>query len=185
MADVHLGKAPHFRKAGVAVPAQVHSRDYENMEQLLEWLKPKEVLFLGDLFHSDYNESWEEFSAFLHQFPATEFHLLKGNHDILPDKAYQSTRLQVHTEAIKENGILFRHEPVDYVENEYTICGHIHPAVTLTGKGRAHTRLSCFYMQRHQMILPAFGTFTGTAILKAEEAEEIFVIAGQNVLKAR
>lgn len=155
------------------------------MQHLLNWLSPREVFFLGDLFHSHYNESWEEFSAFLDQFPEVAFRLIKGNHDILPQRAYENTRLKVHEEEWKENGISFRHEPVAQPTEDFIICGHIHPAVTLTGKGRAHEKLPCFYMQRHQLILPAFGAFTGTAKLNAASARHIFVIVGKSVLSVR
>jgi len=86
IADPHFGKAAHFRKAGVPVPETVHSEDYQKIKKLIETFNPLSVIFLGDLFHSDFNTSWLDLEAFRNLFSEQEFHLVKGNHDILPEQ---------------------------------------------------------------------------------------------------
>ena len=100
LADIHLGKASHFRKSGIPIPEQVHDLDYKRLKELIQRYSPKDVYFLGDLFHSFWNEQWEDLSSFLPQFPESTFHLVLGNHDILPTEKYQDTNLQVYRNAV-------------------------------------------------------------------------------------
>jgi uncharacterized protein len=43
------------------------------------------------------------------------------------------------------------------------LAGHIHPTICLRGPGRDSMRFPCFVLQGRQVILPAFGEFTGGA----------------------
>ncbi|MCB0373931.1 MAG: metallophosphoesterase, partial [Muricauda sp.] len=65
----------------------------------------------------------------------------------------------------------------------FTFCGHIHPAVKLSGFGRQQLRLPCFFKSKNQMILPAFGEFTGTHALKPKKEDEVYVIVEDSVVK--
>lgn len=69
IADVHLGKAAHFRKGGISIPAQAQVADYENLKKLFHKVNPKKVYFLGDLFHSSYNNDWNYFCDLIALFP--------------------------------------------------------------------------------------------------------------------
>src|SRR6476661_1199071 len=59
VADVHLGKVGHFRKAGIAIPRSMEQEDLAQLTDIAEVLKPESILFLGDLFHSDMNNDWD------------------------------------------------------------------------------------------------------------------------------
>jgi metallophosphoesterase superfamily enzyme len=61
IADVHLGKASHFRKEGISISSGIQAEDFLNLERLFHKLKPAKVYFLGDLFHSSYNHDWRHF----------------------------------------------------------------------------------------------------------------------------
>jgi metallophosphoesterase superfamily enzyme len=78
--------------------------------------------------------------------------------------------------------IHFVHEPCDSSEG-YTFSGHLHPGIAVAGAGKQRLRLPCFYFGRNCSILPAFGKFTGLAMLEPEEGEAVFVIAENSVLK--
>ena len=65
VSDLHLGKAAHFRKHGIAVPNAVNADTLQRLDQLITQFKPRNVLVLGDLFHSEENEEWQEFRAWL------------------------------------------------------------------------------------------------------------------------
>jgi metallophosphoesterase superfamily enzyme len=41
------------------VPAAANNKNTELLISLLQDTKPDRVIFLGDLFHSHYNEEWE------------------------------------------------------------------------------------------------------------------------------
>ncbi len=95
LADLHLGKAAHFRKAGIPIPSAIHHHDLNTLRQLISHFHPAQILILGDLFHSVYNKEWLDFENFLLDLSAYSFSLVKGNHDILPDAAYQISNLTV------------------------------------------------------------------------------------------
>ena len=61
------------------------------------------------------------------------------------------------------------------------LCGHIHPGVFLTGTADAE-RLPCFVLGPRRAILPAFGSFTGLALVRPAPGERIVVAAGRKVL---
>ncbi len=65
----------------------------------------------------------------------------------------------------------------------YRLAGHLHPAVRLSGRGGASVRLPCFRVGKSQMVLPAFGDFTGGATIVRIEGERIFAIAPPRVIE--
>src|SRR6478736_7510859 len=83
IADLHFGKLSHFRKSGIAVPPKANEKNIEALIDLLNETKPERVIFLGDLFHSHYNDEWETVGQVLRHFSACSFELVLGNHDIM------------------------------------------------------------------------------------------------------
>ena len=181
IADLHLGKVTHFRKAGIPVPLQAADTNWDKLYTLFLEYQPKRLLVLGDLFHSSYNSAWEEWAQFVQQFPSTRFELVLGNHDILELKNYQEAGLIVHSIALREPPFLFTHEPSS--DNSlYNLAGHIHPCVLLKGAAKQYLRLACFYFGATAGILPAFGAFTGMAKLDIKKGEHVYVITENEVL---
>jgi uncharacterized protein len=180
MADVHLGKAAHFRKSGVPIPNSVHSEDYRKMEWLIGQYKPEKVLILGDLFHSSLNNEWNYFKNWLKKYQNIHFLLVSGNHDILDTDQYCD--LEWISENLVMPPFIFSHKPLLY-NNLYNICGHVHPGVVLTSKARHHLRLPCFYFGKSTGILPAFGNFTGCTPMDYDLDDNIFIIAEEQVVK--
>ena len=81
---------------------------------------------------------------------------------------------------------LLCHEPMEEAPTDsYVLCGHLHPGIRLVGKGRQSLRLPCFQFGPYQGILPAFGQFTGLAMIEPEEKDQIFAIAEDQVLPIR
>lgn len=184
MADLHLGKSTHFRKNGIPVPAGVMDATIDQLMSVLLDFKPERVLFLGDLFHSVYNREWEAMAELIGQFKDISFFLVPGNHDILDPMVYQETGLMVTEPKLVEGPWLFTHHPQEELNPEwYNLAGHIHPGVRLSGGGKQTLRLPCFYFGKNQGILPAFGSFTGTAIIPVKKGDRVFVIAEGQVIK--
>ncbi|UJP67064.1 ligase-associated DNA damage response endonuclease PdeM [Mongoliitalea daihaiensis] len=185
LADTHFGKAAHFRKAGIPIPESLHQEDLLIIEKLLNTWRPSHVYFLGDLFHSDLNESWFALEDFLDQFPETCFTLIKGNHDILPPAIYQSTRWEIVPEKLELGKLVLTHEPMkDVPLTKFNLCGHIHPGIRLHGNGRQRISLPCFFISPNQLILPAFGRFTGLHILPCTKNNQAYVVTGKKVVEA-
>ncbi len=183
IADLHLGKATHFRKAGIAVPAAVEDNNLDKLTALFLDFKPKRVLFLGDLFHSDYNSNWEEFGMLITQFQKISFELVPGNHDIMAQSEYEKFGIVIQPLDYRLGPFMLTHYPVEEEEKGcYHLSGHVHPGVRLRGGGRQSLRLPCFYFGAHQGILPAFGAFTGYMTLKPSKGDLIFVVLEGGVL---
>lgn len=183
LADLHLGKVNHFRKVGIPVPVAVNQQNLEHLQTLIHTTNPKRVILVGDLFHSHYNEAWEEFGAFVKYYPTMSFELVIGNHDILSDHQYSRKGIIVYEELQIEN-LLFTHHPMEKTPaGVYNLAGHIHPGVHLQGKARQSLTLPCFYFGKQGGVLPAFGVFTGLARIKPKKQDQVFVILPDKVVK--
>ena len=182
LADVHLGKVAHFRKNGIAVPRNAEGSFYQKMEILLPLFPVKRIIFLGDLFHSFQNNEWYLFKAWVKQQPF-EMILIVGNHDIIPNWKFESLGILVQKHW-KEGPFFFAHFP-DQKTKQFVFCGHVHPGVTLTGVGKQQMKLPCFYKSSNQLILPAFGAFTGVHILKPKAEDRIYVTTSKEVLEIK
>ncbi|MCH6199207.1 ligase-associated DNA damage response endonuclease PdeM [Aquiflexum sp. LQ15W] len=183
IADPHFGKAAHFRKSGIPVTEKVHIHDFLKIQKLIESLQPTDIYFLGDLFHSDWNESWNDLEAFAGYFPVCQFHLIKGNHDILPEAFYRSEVWNVHPESLVLENYILTHEPMESVpDGLFNFCGHIHPGISLFGAGKQRLTLPCYFLSGNQMILPAFGRFTGLFGMKCEKSDQAFAVTDKKVI---
>ena len=118
------------------------------------------------------------------EYPEIQFELVEGNHDILPPQFYEYAQLKVHRKPLTVKPFLLSHYPLeDHDEDLYNLCGHIHPGISMHGFKGQHLRLPCFYFKKSQAILPAFGAFTGLAIVQVTQSDQVFVIAEEEVLK--
>lgn len=184
VSDLHLGKINHFRKAGIPVPTKAQDASLENLAELIIRIKPERIIFLGDLFHSHYNSAWESFGGLTASFSNIQFDLVSGNHDILSDHQYFKYGIRLHQEIKITDQIVLRHEPADSeTESDiFQICGHLHPAVRLRGKGLRAEKFSCYWISNTTMILPAFGVFTGVHCITPKKGDRIFFIADKKVI---
>jgi metallophosphoesterase superfamily enzyme len=162
--------------------------------------RPEVLVILGDLFHSDLNNEWLDFEAWLHRHRTLSVVLVKGNHDILPEAVYQHPNLAVHPEAWAVDPFLLTHEPVvEAVQrrgglsfpptasvSRYNLAGHIHPGVYVGAGMGERVKLPCFYFTSQLGILPAFGQFTGCATVRPQPDDQVFaVVSPQRVLAIR
>ncbi len=181
VADLHFGKAGHFRKAGIYIPRASFENDLSRLDQLLIYFAPTRVFFLGDLFHSLENNECEEVGAFFREKRkelGIEFLLVPGNHDIFEKERYQDFSLELTDLDHREDGFRFVHEPMNPVENWFLFCGHIHPGLFISG-----SRVPCFWFSEQQLVLPPFGSFTGTVRPKIQKHDKMFGIVDKTVLE--
>jgi len=180
LADAHLGKVAHFRKNGIAVPRKAERAFYQKITQLLSLFSVKRILFLGDLFHSFQNNEWHLFSAWIKQQSTTTV-LIEGNHDVIPAHKFEKLGIKV-VRKLKEDDFYLSHFPTEK-KHFFVFCGHLHPGVKLKGDGLQRLKLPCFYHTKNQLILPAFGAFTGLHILHPKEEDLIYVTTGKEVIE--
>lgn len=181
IADVHLGKISHFRKHGSAVPQNAILQNFDKLTQVVKTFQPKRICFLGDLFHSTKNLEWELFEKWIKEQTA-KVSLIVGNHDIISPLLYEEIGVQLFQELHIGKFKLTHHPEIQ--EGYFNICGHVHPGYRLLGLARQHLKLKCFFRSENQLILPAFGEFTGVYLMKPQPQDQIYVCAGTEVVKA-
>jgi DNA ligase-associated metallophosphoesterase len=179
ISDVHLGKISHFRKHGSALPGGAMFKNFVKLDAAVQYFEPESICFLGDLFHSSINNEWHLFSEWVQktQLPIV---LVAGNHDIINPQKYHDLSIIIVSEWVLD-GFLLTHHPEER-EDLFTLSGHIHPAVLLEGMGRQFLKLPCFFRSPQQMILPAFGEFTGTYVMEPQEDDTVYVVTKEDVV---
>jgi len=184
IADIHLGKVGHFRKAGIGIPKQMEQDDLALISDLIFEYKPARIIFLGDLFHSEMNNDWDWIVMWRSMFREIDMILVLGNHDILTNKFYDDLNFSLH-KTLTINPFLFSHEPLktkDLTDDAYVISGHIHPGITLKGGARQLLTLPCFHFGAKQAIIPAFGKFTGKFCVKTIRGDQVFAVTKNKVI---
>ncbi len=179
IADVHLGKISHFRKHGSAVPVNAITQNFKRMNALLREFDPEHVVFLGDLFHSTLNMEWDLFEGW-HSTIDNQVKLIAGNHDVISPLKYENLGIPLIPD-LQIGKFLLSHHPENNI-NSFNICGHIHPGYKMKGPGKQSLRLSCFFLGKDRLILPAFGEFTGNYFMEPQEKERVFAITGKEVI---
>jgi uncharacterized protein len=185
IADLHFGKINHFRQAGMPVPPSANVRNAETLIDLINHTRARRVVFLGDLFHSHYNDEWEVLGQLIANFPGSAFELVRGNHDIMSARQYERKGIAVVDEIMVESWLL-THEPLvrtDIPEGLINMAGHLHPGARLQGRGKQGLLLPCFWFSAQQVILPAFGSFTGLYSITPGESDQVWVIAEKKVMR--
>jgi DNA ligase-associated metallophosphoesterase len=186
VADPHFGKAQVFRENGIPVPGGTTAEDIGRLSSLMERYRPDELIVLGDLMHGKISDS-RHFDKIIdnwrQRWSRVHLTLVTGNHDIragFVPSPFQPDR--IITEHIAPP-FLLSHEPKTHATH-YTIAGHLHPAVSIWGKGRQKETLPCFCFSEKKAILPAFGSFTGNHVIHPKPKEFVYVVAGHEVIKA-
>jgi DNA ligase-associated metallophosphoesterase len=182
VSDLHFGKTGHFRKSGIAVPQTVYKEDLQRLVSLLHHFQPQQLIVVGDFFHSSINTELDWFKKWRADFSSLKILLVKGNHDILQQKWYEESGIDVLEKELQLDPFFFTH---DYCENKpglYTFCGHIHPGIVINGLGKQSLRFPCFYFAKEHCILPAFSKFTGAVAMDQRTARKIFAIVENQLI---
>jgi DNA ligase-associated metallophosphoesterase len=180
IADVHLGKISHFRKYGSAVPQTAIQNNFDKLSEAVKTFQPKKIVFLGDLFHSALNVEWNLFENWVKAQQA-EIILVAGNHDIISPLHYEELGVKIVQE-LNIQKFRLTHHPEEQDET-FNICGHIHPGFRLLGVAKQHLKLKCFFRSENQLILPAFGEFTGIFVLEPKEKDQVYVCTTSEVIQ--
>lgn len=185
VADIHLGKSGHFRKAGIPVPSKLQEEDLLLLTELVERYDPVCLYILGDFFHSELNTDWYLFPVWRKKFPDLEIILVKGNHDILSDQIMLNAGVIIVKGYLDVFPFRLIHIPPAISSTEsmhYYLSGHIHPGIRLKGKARQSLTMPCFYFSDRQGILPAFGRFTGSSTIAVTEVDKIYPVFSGKVI---
>jgi DNA ligase-associated metallophosphoesterase len=209
IADPHFGKAAAFRAGGIPIPGGTTAAMTRRLDAALGRSGATRLLVLGDLLHARDGRAprlLEEVTRWREERPDLRVVLVRGNHDRRAGDPPAEWRVECRDAPVIEPPFVWRHEPPvaqagrlapapqpgqvepqespdrDPALGAYPIAGHVHPAAALGGNGRSLT-LPCFYFGRDYALLPAFGEFTGTAIVRPRAGERVFVLAGETIVE--
>ena len=189
IADLHIGKTGHFRKSGIPVPQTIYKDDLHCLFTQILFFKAEQLIIVGDLSHSRSNREMELFKKWRHDISSLSIRLVNGNHDILETAWYRETEIKRSDELQIEN-FLFVHDPDMLADNKknkklYAFCGHLHPGISIKGRGRQTLQFPCFYFAPSYGVLPAFSRFTGMAKTDPAQAENVFAIVENGIVQVK
>ncbi|MEP7250803.1 MAG: ligase-associated DNA damage response endonuclease PdeM [Ginsengibacter sp.] len=188
LSDLHFGKSGHFRKSGIGVPQNVYKEDLQRLFTQIQFFKPVTLLIAGDMFHSHANKEIDFFLKWRNDMPSLEIHLIKGNHDVLSNKFYESANIRVTKQKLSIKNFCFTHDITSVCEDDddkdmFTFSGHIHPGIKVTGSAKQSLKLPCFYFTDTYAVLPAFSIFTGLYKVTPKKADKVFALVENQVIK--
>lgn len=180
VADVHLGKAAAFRAGGVAIPRGVTANDLARLTRLIERTQALRLVVLGDFLHAAAGRVPALDTAFLrwrNTHAELAITLVRGNHDANSGDPPPAWRVAVVADPQPLAPFLLCHVPAS-PPTGYALCGHVHPGVRVGGGAHGSVRLPCFVLGPRRALLPAFGRFTGLALVTPAPGETLVAIAG-------
>ena len=184
VADPHFGKAAAFRAGGLPVSEGTTAETLKRLTDILERCATRRVVFLGDFLHARAGRSPQTFTAITEwrkRYQSIEFVLVRGNHDHSAGDPPAELDITCCNAPMIEGPFALVHHP-KAVDGYYSLAGHVHPGALLSGSGRQYERLPCFWFQKDCGVLPAFGEFTGLALIEPAMEDRVFVVADRAVL---
>jgi DNA ligase-associated metallophosphoesterase len=191
VADVHWGKGATFRAAGIPVPRGTTADDLARLDTALDATGAERLLVLGDLVHSA--AGWRDSAlapvrAWRARRSSLPLLLVRGNHDVRSGAPPADLDITDAGEGFALGGITCVHD-ADATGNatgsehaRFRLAGHVHPTVSLSGRGGSRVRLPAFVIGDARALLPAFSTFTGSGAWARLDGDAAFVIADGAVL---
>jgi DNA ligase-associated metallophosphoesterase len=183
IADLHLGKAATYRALGQPVPGGTTRENLARISALVLHYQPAQLVFLGDFLHAAQART-DSVLAALAQWRSLhaglDCTLVRGNHDSRAGDPPASLGIRVVDEPWLIGPFAACHHPQQHAGHG-VIAGHVHPALSLRGRGHERLRLPCFCLETGLAILPAFGEFTGGWTLLPQPGRRLYPVGGQAV----
>jgi DNA ligase-associated metallophosphoesterase len=191
VADVHIGKAASFRHHGVPVPRGTTTHDLARLSTIISQTRCERLIILGDLLHAHHGRDDQTMRAVTRWravHASLDILLVRGNHDHSAGDPPADWRMQCVDEPHDLDGVALRHAPVDVRTADAlalagrgahgTIAGHVHPCVRMRDSDGSSIRAACFVISPRSILMPAFGSFTGTHPVQPREGDRVFVVGG-------
>jgi DNA ligase-associated metallophosphoesterase len=184
IADLHLGKAASFRMHGIPVPAGSTTRDLSRISAILQETGARRLVILGDFLHARAGrqpEVLEEMSRWRAKHEKLDILLIPGNHDRSAGHVLDDWRMQEVEEPYLDHGLALMHDPAT-VTSAPSLAGHIHPVTSLRDFDGSSVNIPSFIQDGSQLVLPAFGTFTGGYKVAHAEGRRAFLVMSGRVI---
>jgi metallophosphoesterase superfamily enzyme len=107
--------------------------------------------------------------------------LVRGNHDQHAGDPPRELDIACTDEPLILGPFVGVHEP-DVRGDGYVLSGHLHPCVTVRGRGKQALRLPAFVFGPQRGVLPAFSSFTGGGMYEWQTGDRQYAIAGDEVV---
>jgi DNA ligase-associated metallophosphoesterase len=159
VSDLHLEKGSSFARRGMMLPPYDTAATLARLGAAIADHAPRVVISLGDSFHDGGGSDRlpEPFRQTLSAMMAGRDWLwVCGNHD--PDAPRN-----IGGDSVREvvvGNLLFRHEP-SAAAGPGEVAGHLHPCARIVQRGKS-VRRRCFAGDGARLVMPAFGSFTGS-----------------------
>ena len=163
IADAHLGYGWAQRRRGELGPVADEAASGKVLA-LADELKPKQIVFLGDLVHAPKPAPGERtlvegtLRTLATQAALT---LVRGNHDRGFLRDFGAEELAV-VPAWRQGGLLALHGDVIPAERagiDYLVLGHFHPSLAIEDNAGARVRVPVFVHSERCLVLPAFSPY--------------------------
>lgn len=157
VADLHFEKGSSFARRGFMLPPYDTRETLAALTEVVERLKPRTVIALGDSFHDVDGPGrlgGAERAMLKEVQKGRDWIWVTGNHDrILPDTIGGDVVAELML-----GSLALRHEPATGVAAE--VAGHLHPVGKVVMRGRG-VRRRCFLTDGTRCVMPAFGAYAG------------------------
>jgi DNA ligase-associated metallophosphoesterase len=187
VADPHVGKDEAFRRAGVPVPDAVGASDLARLALLVARCRPRRLVVLGDLLHSPGaadEAALAAAAAWRRRHARLEIVNVRGNHDRSAGDPPAALDIACVDEPWDAGALELRHHPAPpRRRGAFAVAGHVHPAVRLVDEDGTSLRAPAFVVRDRCAILPAFGRFTGCAVVDVRRGDAVYAI-GPDVVVA-
>lgn len=157
VADLHLEKLSSYARGGQLLPPYDTGLTLMRLEADLARTGAAEVIALGDSFHRDEGTTTllpADRARLLELTQQARWTWLSGNHDPSPHALGGSC-----LPGLARGTLTLAHEPRAGLPG--LVAGHLHPAARVLMEGRS-VRRPCFVHDRQLLILPAYGSATGS-----------------------
>lgn len=188
IADPHIGKDDTFRRAGIPVPAGVAAADFDRLSELLNDYRSDRLVVLGDFLHARLDRAdhcIDQLRCWRSRFVDLDVVIVRGNHDASAGPPPGELGLVSVDEPSEDGPFVYRHFPAEINAQQqggFILAGHLHPGVTVVLGGGGAKRVPCFYAAGNQMILPAFGRFTGTGRVGRRAGAGVYAVGRDRVI---
>jgi uncharacterized protein len=190
VADLHLGKGSAFRAYGAPAPTGTSEETLRRLGVVVDALKPEQLVVLGDFVHAEPSMT-PRLTASLKRWRAARAELacsvVLGNHDALAGRWIESLGFEVTDAPALYAGCECRHFPLEdedaLTDGPTILAGHLHPMTRLYGPGHDSLRLPCFVVSGRQIVLPAFGEFTGGSFISRRPQTRLMAATELGVLE--
>lgn len=187
VADLHLGKDATFRRSGVPVPKGSSEGTLAVVSSLLKRTGAQRLVILGDMFHARSSLAPDVIAAvdqFLIACESVELMLIRGNHDVRVGRLPEHWPIEIVAAGHRLGKLVLAHEPANPPTGaDLLLCGHVHPAIRLSGRHGSFGKLPCFWFSGDCLVFPALGKFTGTFAIQARPADRIWLIADDEIIE--